>query len=116
MTTQRMIELLKIEYACMLRKSHDECDSQCQVCDLVQDDSELGNMYKETITLLETMPQTRQGEWIGISYDGYADGFPVYDEYECSVCGFERKGEDPPDYCECCGAYMAKEHDYKEVD
>lgn len=29
----------------------------------------------------------RHGYWIGTEFDGYADGAPVYDEYECSVCG-----------------------------
>lgn len=26
----------------------------------------------------------RHGRWIGTEYDGYANGFPVYDVYECS--------------------------------
>ena len=52
--------------------------------------------------------QVRRGEWVPISYDGYADGFPVYDEWECSECRFECKGEgEPPfDYCPYCGAKM----------
>ena len=24
--------------------------------------------------------------WVGIEFDGYADGFPVYDTWECSNC------------------------------
>ena len=46
------------------------------------------------------------GHWVGIEYDGYADGFPVYDTWECSKCGNEIHTEDTPPYCEMCGAKM----------
>ena len=49
------------------------------------------------------------GRWVGLEYDGYADGFPVYDLWECSECGEEVRGEDVPDthpYCHGCGARM----------
>ena len=48
----------------------------------------------------------QHGYWIGIEYDGYADGIPVYSLYECSNCGYERKGEETPDFCEYCGCQM----------
>ena len=48
----------------------------------------------------------RHGKWIGIEYDGYADGYPVYYLWECSECGYEHKGEDTPEYCQDCGAKM----------
>ena len=53
MTIERMAELLEIEHRCMLRKSHDECNSDCGHCDLVQDDSELHEMYNDVIALLK---------------------------------------------------------------
>ena len=49
------------------------------------------------------------GRWIGLEYDGYADGCPVYDLWECSECGEEVRGEDVPDthpWCHGCGARM----------
>lgn len=49
------------------------------------------------------------GHWVGLEYDGYADGNPVYDLWECSECGNEVRGEDVPDtheYCYACGARM----------
>ena len=52
MTVDRMIELLKIEHECMLRKSHDGC-TDCATCDLVQDDVELHEMYTDVLALLE---------------------------------------------------------------
>ena len=53
MTVDRMIELMEIEHACMLRKSGSMCDSRCEACDLVQDDSELEEMYTNVIDLLK---------------------------------------------------------------
>lgn len=54
----------------------------------------------------------RHGRWVGLEYDGYADGCPVYDLWECSECGEEVRGEDVPDthpWCHGCGAKMDKE-------
>lgn len=50
----------------------------------------------------------RHGRWVPVSHDGYADGLPVYDEWECSECRFEVKGEgEPPlNYCPMCGSKM----------
>lgn len=58
----------------------------------------------------------RHGRWIGIEYDGYADGCPVYDLWECSECGEEVKGEDVPathSWCHSCGARMDKEDEHE---
>lgn len=49
------------------------------------------------------------GRWIGLEYDGYADGCPVYDLWECSECGEEVSGDDVPTthpWCHGCGARM----------
>lgn len=49
------------------------------------------------------------GRWIGLEYDGYADGVPVYDMWECSECGWEVSGKDVPEthsFCYRCGANM----------
>lgn len=49
------------------------------------------------------------GKWVGLEYDGYADGCPVYDLWECSECGVEERGEDVPTthpWCHGCGARM----------
>lgn len=53
MTIQRMIELLQIEHECMLRGAHDACDRNCAVCELVQDDGDLHEMYTDVIALLK---------------------------------------------------------------
>ena len=60
--------------------------------------------------------EVRHGRWIGIEYDGYADGCPVYDLWECSECGEEVRGEDVPDthpWCHACGTRMDKEDEHE---
>ena len=46
--------------------------------------------------------------WVGAYYDGYADGYPVYEEYECSNCRYSIETDEKPTYayCPCCGAKM----------
>ena len=46
--------------------------------------------------------------WVGLEYDGYADGHPVYDVFECSNCNEWHCGEEDTltDYCPHCGAKM----------
>ena len=60
--------------------------------------------------------KVKHGIWIGIEYDGYADGYPVYDLWECSECGEEVRGDDVPSthpWCHSCGARMDKEDDHE---
>ena len=47
-------------------------------------------------------------EWIGTWGDGYANGFIVYEEFECSRCGCVHHADGEPtwDYCPNCGARM----------
>ncbi len=58
-------------------------------------------------------PQPKTGHWIPIGYDGYADGYPVIEEWECSECGFEHSGDDDTltTFCPNCGARMAGDAD-----
>lgn len=71
----------------------------CRVFYMVEDDEE----------------PVRHGRWIGTEFDGYADGLPVYDVYECSECGMEYDstddGEITHNYCPNCGARMNGESD-----
>ena len=76
---------------------------------------------KEFVMILESAPSAdvalvRHGQWIGLEYDGYADGSPVYDLWECSECGEEVRGDDVPDthpWCHACGARMDKEDEHE---
>lgn len=61
---------------------------------------------------LPTVQPTRiHAKWIGIEYDGYADGNPVYEVWECSHCGCEHCGDYDTltAYCPNCGAKMESE-------
>lgn len=53
----------------------------------------------------------KKGKWEPIEYDGYADGAPVWDVWECSECGFEHKGDEDTltRFCPDCGAKMEDE-------
>lgn len=62
--------------------------------------------------------EVRHGEWIGLEYDGYADGCPVYDKWECSECHEEYNSDgEPPmfNYCPECGAKMDGERRTKDA-
>ena len=64
--------------------------------------------YILSATPTETVRPATKAEWVGIEYDGYADGYPVYDSWECSHCHCEWNGEYDtlPTYCPDCGAEM----------
>ena len=70
-------------------------------------------LWKEINKLETTEEPRKRGEWIPISYDGYADGYPVYDEYECSECEYTHSGEEDTltNYCPNCGADMREVED-----
>jgi len=53
MTRQRMVELLEIEMECVRRNGCGECNRACHICDLLQDDTELHEMYEEVIALMK---------------------------------------------------------------
>lgn len=57
---------------------------------------------------LDALKEQKTGKWVGIEYDGYADGNPVYDVWECSCCHEEYEGDfdSLPNYCPECGAKM----------
>lgn len=67
--------------------------------------------YADYLPRVEAEPVVH-AHWVGTQYDGYADGYPVYDLWECSECREEYESEgDPPPYDRCphCGAHMDEE-------
>lgn len=62
----------------------------------------------ENMPKLEQPPEQKHGRWIPREYDGYADGAPVWDMWECSECGHEHNGEEDTltEFCPDCGAKM----------
>lgn len=75
----------------------------------------VSDCYKivENVPALDVAPMVH-AYWIGLEYDGYADGFPVFDTWQCSACGEEFYSEDEPpayNFCTNCGARMDGEAD-----
>ena len=70
------------------------------------------------MTLIEAMQEiidapaadvapVRHGRFLGTEFDGYADGLPVYYEWQCSECGRIFEDEEPAyEFCPYCGAKM----------
>jgi hypothetical protein len=69
-----------------------------------------GSVPLEYIAQMRTVEAepVKNGRWIPTEYDGYADGNPVYDAFECSECGHEHNGEEDTltAFCPDCGAKM----------
>lgn len=61
-------------------------------------------------SLPSVTPKEKTGHWKPIEYDGYADGYPVWDVWECSKCGLEHNGdkESLTAFCPDCGAKMVE--------
>lgn len=57
--------------------------------------------------------EKRKAVWIPV-WDGYADGEPAVDYYECSECGYWHDGDGTLfPYCPMCGAKMLVDDDYR---
>ena len=100
MTIQRMIELLEIEHECMLRGSHDDCDRNCADCELVQDDSDLHEMYTNVIALMkeqEPILLENQHKPYGINTNANSPWIS-----RCPRCGKKVEGKQTR-FCKYCG-------------
>lgn len=52
MTIDRMIDLLETERACVQTNADQRCDRDCANCNLVQEDTELIEMYTKVANIL----------------------------------------------------------------
>ena len=86
----------------------DDCISRQAALDLLQMRLMPKEEYKAIYELPSVTPAPRIGRWIPVGYDGYADGNPVYDWWECSECEWEHTGDEDTltPYCPNCGAKM----------
>jgi Zn finger protein HypA/HybF involved in hydrogenase expression len=85
------------------RENAYETAISCKACG--QEHEQLAEWLTE---LKQRREQQKRGRWIPTEYDGYADGYPVYDAFECSECGHEHNGEEDTltAFCPDCGAKM----------
>ena len=77
--------------------------------------SEVNNILRRGMRIIRkaeeriaAMQESKRGRWIPLEYDGYADGFPVWNLWECSRCQEEHSGDEDTltPYCPNCGAKM----------
>ena len=64
---------------------------------------------EEAVKAWNNRPEKETGVWIGGEYDGYADGYPVYDPFICSECNEEWDADDVINryaYCPNCGSHI----------
>lgn len=103
-------------------KTCDNCISRAEVKKLADeiwdcygheaDEFDADDCYELFLVRLKNLPsvspQPKIGRWIPLEYDGYADGNPVWDKWECSECGWEHEGDEDTltAYCPNCGAEM----------
>lgn len=90
---------------------------------IAKTDREIRDKFERLIKEVKTDEEATEdvvavvhAEWVGTEYDGYADGYPVYDKWECSHCHeeFSSEGEPPQyNYCPECGAKMDGERKEK---
>ncbi len=68
-------------------------------------------IMQDILELPSLTPQPKMGRWVPLEYDGYADGNPVWDKWECSRCGWEHSGDEESltAFCPNCGAKMERE-------
>ena len=104
MTVERMIELLEIEKECVLRNASGECNRYCAGCDLLQDDTELHEMYTDALALLKAQepvePTAKNGAYFcgnphcrKIIAQMVPCGAPTHRVKYCSECGRKVKWE-----------------------
>ena len=90
-----------------------ELKKALHIVDTVSSDEGIKKKCKAIRKRLKELPtedveKVRHGEWIPTEYDGYADGCPVWDLWECSECHEEHRGDEETltYYCPHCGAKM----------
>ncbi len=83
-----------------------------RITELITENKELKNENAK----LKIKLQEKKAYWIPIEYDGYADGNPVYDKWECSKCGCEHSGDEDSltAYCPDCGRKMEMYDEYED--
>jgi len=48
---------MEIERECIIRNTYNDCNRQCDQCDLVQDSAELISTYTRIISILDAMKE-----------------------------------------------------------
>ena len=89
----------------------EDCISRQEAINCVTSNEFRYKIVEDIKTLPSVTPKEKTGHWKPIEYDSYADGYPVWDVWECSKCGLEHNGdkESLTAFCPDCGARMVSE-------
>lgn len=108
-----IVDIDIIDNATVVYKKHDVQPRQLTEQEIKDKIEELNEKYssdekdEKCIEFAEWLTETANiSVFFGNSYDGYADGFPVYSDYICSACGNVIEGEEADiNHTECpfCG-------------
>ena len=98
-----MVDGIEKRYCKPCEEKHEDYNHiRCRACWV---DDMVGELESApTVDAVEVV----HGRWIPLEYDGYADGNPVWDLWECSECQEEHSGDEDTltPYCPNCGAKM----------
>ena len=96
-------------------KAIDRCCAELNVTD--SDEMAIMGSIKNMLMHFPTIDAVPvvHGRWIPLEADGYADGYPVYDLWECSECREEHSGDEDTltPYCPACGAKLEVGYEYE---
>lgn len=108
---EEIINILKTRKQCVLRETYNECNRDCENCDLALPSNDILKAYDIAIDAL--MKQSvNLGKWR--HYEGMLT---------CSICGseyyadsmMEQCGDEVPHFCPNCGTDMTEEDKYDNV-
>lgn len=109
-TSYEWAETIRMAIKALEQEPCEDTISRQEVLDKMKErDEELSSICPKDIKALPpVLPQPKVGRYVPVGYDGYADGNPVYDWWECSECGWEHTGdkESLTAFCPNCGAKM----------
>ena len=110
-------EALQMAIEALEQQPCEDCISRQDALNCVTLNEFRYKIVEDMKTLPSVTPKEKTGHWKPIEYDGYADGYPVWDVWECSKCGLEHNGdkESLTAFCPDCGAKMVESQE-SEVD
>lgn len=106
-------DVLELRIKALQEYGTSENNGRGWACNFLNDWQEPSTEWSVVESLIADLPTIDaapvvHAKWIGVEYDGYADGVPVFDLWQCSSCGTEHEGEcdSLTRYCPNCGAKM----------
>ena len=111
-------ECLEMAIKALEQEPCEDCISRQEAINCVTLNEFRYKIVEDMKTLPSVTPKEKTGHWKPIEYDGYADGYPVWDVWECSQCGLEHNGdkESLTAFCPDCGCHMIEPQESEDKD